>query len=226
MSLLHRGLRVARPARARHDGGNRRHDPGRSGRLCGEPRSEPTGASTSATRRCAESAPCRAGRSATSSSNQVALFTVLALADPGRSGVAYTYAFVFFQLPHGLFAVSIMTTFAPDLAAWRDRRISVAFRERFTLGLRLIALVDRALVGRTHIPGPTVDRRCSNDGRFTRGVGSPDRQRADRVPVRPRRLLALPLLITRVLRTQGHPHAVPAEPRSRTRSSRRWRSPS
>ena len=74
-------------------------------------------------------------------SNQVALFTVLALATRVGAASAYTYAFVFFQLPHGLFAVSIMTTFAPDLASLAREADLGPFRERFTLGLRLIALV-------------------------------------------------------------------------------------
>jgi putative peptidoglycan lipid II flippase len=73
--------------------------------------------------------------------NQVALFTVLALATRVGAASAYTYAFVFFQLPHGLFAVSIMTTFAPDLAGLARERDLEPFRERFGLGLRLIALV-------------------------------------------------------------------------------------
>lgn len=75
--------------------------------------------------------------------NQIALFVVLALANgegPG-SVSAYTYAFIFFQLPHGLFAVSIMTTFMPDLAGLAAVGDLQGFRERFGLGLRLLTLV-------------------------------------------------------------------------------------
>ena len=75
--------------------------------------------------------------------NQIALFVVLALANgegPG-SVSAYTYAFIFFQLPHGLFAVSIMTTFMPDLAGLAAVGDLQGFRERFALGLRLLTLV-------------------------------------------------------------------------------------
>ena len=77
-------------------------------------------------------------------SNQIALFVVLALANRAdRAGdvSAYQYAFVFFQLPHGLFAVSIMTTFVPDLAQLAGQGDRAGFRDRFSLGLRLLALV-------------------------------------------------------------------------------------
>jgi len=74
--------------------------------------------------------------------NQAALFIVLALATRLRGGAsAYVYAFVFFQLPHGLFAVSVMTTFAPDLALFASRSEMQRYRERFTVGLRLLVLV-------------------------------------------------------------------------------------
>ena len=51
--------------------------------------------------------------------NQIALLFVLVLAKSGTTGdvSAYLYAFIFFQLPHGLFAVSIMTTMMPELLA-------------------------------------------------------------------------------------------------------------
>ncbi|MBL8778548.1 MAG: murein biosynthesis integral membrane protein MurJ [Acidimicrobiales bacterium] len=75
--------------------------------------------------------------------NQVALFVVLALATGEGAGAvsAYTYAFIFFQLPHGLLAVSIMTTFLPDLSAFAARLDFAGFRDRFGLGLRLLILV-------------------------------------------------------------------------------------
>jgi len=47
-------------------------------------------------------------------------------------------AFVFFQLPHGLLAVSLMTTFAPGLASSAGRGDLRAFRRRFGYGLRLL----------------------------------------------------------------------------------------
>ncbi|HSL56287.1 MAG TPA: lipid II flippase MurJ, partial [Acidimicrobiales bacterium] len=50
-------------------------------------------------------------------SNQIALYVVLALANGSGEGElsAYQAAFIFFQLPHGLVAVSVMTTFLPEL---------------------------------------------------------------------------------------------------------------
>ncbi len=81
--------------------------------------------------------------------NQVAAQTVNVLNDPGSGQVtSYAVAFMFFQLPHGLLAVSLMTTFQPDLArayvagAWDD------FHRRMLHGLRLlVAVVVPAAVG-------------------------------------------------------------------------------
>lgn len=74
--------------------------------------------------------------------NQLALWVVLVLANGQAGGVAaYQGAFVFFQLPHGLFAVSLMTTVAPDLASTARRGDLEAFRERLAFGLRLMVLV-------------------------------------------------------------------------------------
>lgn len=75
--------------------------------------------------------------------NQIALLTVMWLAQTQPAGhlTAYTVAFIFFQLPHGLFAVSIMTTFMPELTRSAQEGDAAAFGERFTLGVRLMALV-------------------------------------------------------------------------------------
>jgi putative peptidoglycan lipid II flippase len=48
---------------------------------------------------------------------------------------------VFFQLPHGLFAVSLMTTLGPELATAVSRSDWPAFRRQFSTGLRLMGLV-------------------------------------------------------------------------------------
>ncbi len=73
--------------------------------------------------------------------NQVALIVVKNLAKPGSGGQdAYSKAFTFFQLPHGLLAVSIMTTFVPDLARFVARRDKASFIARSSLGIRLVAL--------------------------------------------------------------------------------------
>jgi putative peptidoglycan lipid II flippase len=90
--------------------------------------------------------------------NQVALSILLALAydRPGQVA-AYTYAFVFFQLPHGLIAVSFMTTFVPELAEAANERDYAAFRDRLSLGLRLMAaLILPASVGYVLLSQPLV----------------------------------------------------------------------
>jgi putative peptidoglycan lipid II flippase len=71
--------------------------------------------------------------------NQVALVVVRNLAEPGSSlASAYFDAFTFFVLPHGLLAVSVATTFQPELASAVAKRDRDAFAERFTTGLRAI----------------------------------------------------------------------------------------
>ena len=74
--------------------------------------------------------------------NQAALLVVLILANDTDGGVsAYTSAFIFFLLPHALIAVSIMTTLVPELSACAGREDWSGFRTRFSMGLRLMALV-------------------------------------------------------------------------------------
>ena len=75
-------------------------------------------------------------------SNQIALWVVLVLAN-GVDGGAFAYlsAYAFFQLPHGLFSVSIMTTLTPEMASAAARDDREALRARLSLGLRLIAVV-------------------------------------------------------------------------------------
>jgi putative peptidoglycan lipid II flippase len=92
--------------------------------------------------------------------NQVAIYVVLRLASTQGSGdvIAYTVAFTFFHLPHGLFAVSIMTTFLPELSDAAQRGLSRVFGARFGLGLRLMALVILpASAGYMALASPIVD---------------------------------------------------------------------
>ena len=72
--------------------------------------------------------------------NQIALWVVLVLAN-GQSGgpAAYLLAYTLFQLPHGLLAVSIMTTATPELAA--VARDLPALRHRFARSLRLVLTI-------------------------------------------------------------------------------------
>lgn len=71
--------------------------------------------------------------------NQVALWVVLVLAN-GKSSGAFVYlsAYAFFQLPHGLFAVSITTAIQPEFASAYVSGNLLGLRYRFTRGLRLI----------------------------------------------------------------------------------------
>ena len=90
--------------------------------------------------------------------NQAALLVTLRLLNgPTGEVSAYTYAFIFFQLPYGLLAVSIMTTFMPELANLAGRGDDARFRARFGQGLRLIALVTiPAAVGYVFLAQPII----------------------------------------------------------------------
>lgn len=108
--------------------------------------------------------------------NQLALWVVLVLANDHPGGVAaYQGAFVFFQLPHGLFAVSLMTTIAPELASAARGSDMAAYGERFRLGLRLLVLVVLpAVVGYLLLARPVVSallERGALSGASTRLTG-------------------------------------------------------
>ncbi|MEO5837245.1 MAG: murein biosynthesis integral membrane protein MurJ [Acidimicrobiales bacterium] len=74
--------------------------------------------------------------------NQIAFLIVTQLAQRSSGGfTAYSTMYIFFQLPYGLLAVTVMTTLSPELArdiAHRDRD---AFRRRVRDGLWLIVLL-------------------------------------------------------------------------------------
>ncbi|MCO5317244.1 MAG: murein biosynthesis integral membrane protein MurJ [Microthrixaceae bacterium] len=72
--------------------------------------------------------------------NQVALLVILTLARGSGEGAvsAYQYAFIFFQLPYGLIAVSIMTAILPDLSEAARAHDVIAFREKFIEGLAVL----------------------------------------------------------------------------------------
>jgi putative peptidoglycan lipid II flippase len=74
--------------------------------------------------------------------NQIALLIVTILAN-GTDGGPFIYisAYAFFQLPHGLFAVSLMTTFTPEMASAATRHDFNALRIQVSRGIRLAALV-------------------------------------------------------------------------------------
>jgi putative peptidoglycan lipid II flippase len=74
--------------------------------------------------------------------NQIALLvvTVLGNGTPGGPFV-YVSAYAFFQLPHGLLALSLATTFAPELATAAARHDLDSLRAQISRGLRLTTLV-------------------------------------------------------------------------------------
>ena len=74
--------------------------------------------------------------------NQIALLVVLILANRTAGGVAgYTVAFVFFQLPHALVAVSLMSALVPEMSSAARAGDMAAYKRHFSLGIRLISLV-------------------------------------------------------------------------------------
>ena len=74
--------------------------------------------------------------------NQIGLLFVIILAGAERGGyAAYQAAFIFFQLPHAIFAVSIMTALLPSLSEDWVRQDRADFRRDLARGLRASAFV-------------------------------------------------------------------------------------
>jgi putative peptidoglycan lipid II flippase len=75
--------------------------------------------------------------------NQLTQIFVLVLAKTGDPGnvTAYSFAFIFYVLPHSLIAVSIMTTMSPELARRAADDDLPGLRRDFTMGLRYLALL-------------------------------------------------------------------------------------
>ncbi|MGO9963415.1 MAG: murein biosynthesis integral membrane protein MurJ [Acidimicrobiales bacterium] len=91
--------------------------------------------------------------------NQLAVFVVSAIAvNIGTASLtAYTYASIFFQLPFGIVAVSVMTTMAPVLASRFTKGDTAGFTQEFGLGLRrTMAGVIPAVVGYLLLAQPAI----------------------------------------------------------------------
>jgi putative peptidoglycan lipid II flippase len=91
--------------------------------------------------------------------NQLALVVALRLADGEGNGrqAAYLLAYTFFQLPHGLIAVTVMTTHGPALARAAAQRDWAHYRRDFSHGLRtVVVLVAPAAAGLVALAKPTV----------------------------------------------------------------------
>jgi putative peptidoglycan lipid II flippase len=91
--------------------------------------------------------------------NQAALVAVKNLASPGSGLVdAYAKAYALVQLPHGLAAVTIATTFVPLLARHAAERDDRAFANRLSAGLRYTVLLTLpASVALVSLARPVVD---------------------------------------------------------------------
>jgi putative peptidoglycan lipid II flippase len=74
--------------------------------------------------------------------NQIGLWVVFALANGVRGGVtAYQSAFILYQLPYGIFAVSVFTALIPELSEHFVRGDTASFRNDLSLGLRTTLFV-------------------------------------------------------------------------------------
>ena len=141
--------------------------------------------------------------------NQVSLIVVRNLAEPGSGDAsAYLAAFTFFVLPHGLLAVSIATTFQPEMSRAVARKERPAFVDQAALGVRMTALLTipagvgifvlrRPIIGALLQRGQFDAADAANTSRalagFALGLG---------------RVLGLHVRAARVLRPQGHPDPV------------------
>lgn len=90
--------------------------------------------------------------------NQIALVVIKNLASPGSGWVdAYAKAFIIFQLPHGLLAVSIATTFVPELSRLIHADNEPIFARRMSDGIRYTAMLTiPAAVGLFLLARPTI----------------------------------------------------------------------
>lgn len=91
--------------------------------------------------------------------NQIGYLIVQWLANEQQGGYsAYVSAFTFFMLPHGLFAVSIITALLPSMSAHALNRRWDGFRERLSIGIRAtLLLVLPAATGYFVLNKPIVD---------------------------------------------------------------------
>lgn len=100
--------------------------------------------------------------------NQIGYLVVQLLAARQQGGYsAYVYAFTFFMLPHGLFAVSVITALLPAMSEHAVHERWDQYRARLSIGVRAtILLVLPAAVGYFVLGGPIV-RLLIEYGRVT-----------------------------------------------------------
>ena len=142
--------------------------------------------------------------------NQVVFFVMITLVNSTGVGrvSAFTYAWQFFQLPYGLFTVSIMTTFTPELATHVTRNDLASYRRRFSQGLRLGSLlIVPTAVAYLVLARPAVSALL-RVRTLQRGIGRSHHVRVAVARGRPARLRRLPVFDARLLRasrTPAHP---------------------
>ncbi|MFN2613323.1 MAG: murein biosynthesis integral membrane protein MurJ [Actinomycetota bacterium] len=75
-------------------------------------------------------------------SNQIALWAIYALANHQTGGVTvYNFAWILFQLPYGIFAVSVSTYILRELSEHHTDGNTAAMRSDLALGLRTISFI-------------------------------------------------------------------------------------
>jgi putative peptidoglycan lipid II flippase len=81
--------------------------------------------------------------------NQIGYLIAQWLANKDTGGIsAYNSAFMFFMLPHGLFAVSVITALLPSMSAHAVNQKWDDFRERLSIGIRgTVLLILPAAIG-------------------------------------------------------------------------------
>jgi len=91
--------------------------------------------------------------------NQIGFIVVQWLANRQQGGYsAYVYAFTFFMLPHGLFAVSVLTALLPGMSEQAVGARWDEFRQRLSTGVRAtMLLVLPAAVGYFVLADPIID---------------------------------------------------------------------
>lgn len=100
--------------------------------------------------------------------NQLGLWVALVLAARIQGGVAgYQSAFVFFQLPHGLLAVSVATAIFPRMAESAVRREHVRFALDVAQGLRAIAFFVLPAIAGYIALGPEIIKLLLEHGSAT-----------------------------------------------------------
>lgn len=100
--------------------------------------------------------------------NQICLIVIKNLARPGSGNQdAYSKAYTFFLLPHGLLAISIATTFVPELARMVHNDDRKGFAGGMTAGFRWITLLTLpASMGMAFLSQPIIAALLEH-GHFT-----------------------------------------------------------